>query len=163
MAPRCPCRTRGNWHAPIRPQSTRGGHGRILLLLVLHEVHSGLALHPRWGPMYGPADRNFGVFSIAWEAHRRQLGVVVRLTKQRAWKLRGGPIAGALELPMNWQPSRHDKPQGTPWPEGVALPGLPAPGLGPRRIVPSEENLITLGRSPPPLRGRFAGQFCGAG
>ena len=35
-------------------------------------------------------DRNFGVFSIAWAAHQRGLGVVVRLTEARARKLVGG-------------------------------------------------------------------------
>ena len=88
--------------------------------MVWHDLSSGLALYPRWGAMYGAnaqseqalaaagmdqlppgavvvADRNFGVFSMDWEAAQRDHGVVVRLTQARAYKLVGGPIAQALD------------------------------------------------------------------
>jgi len=34
-------------------------------------------------------DRNFGVFSIAWQAQQRGLAVVIRMTEVRARKLVG--------------------------------------------------------------------------
>jgi putative transposase len=168
---------------PPAPNQHGGGHWPILRLLVLHEVHSGLALHPQWGPMYGPAavseqrlaaqafaqvpagatilaDRNFGVFSIAWEAQRRQLGVVVRLTKERAWKLCGGPITGALDLPMSWQPSRHDQPQGTPWPDGEALPGrLIAERVGRGKSAQWLYLFTTLSLSAPAIVEMYRGRW----
>jgi hypothetical protein len=123
-----------------------GSHWPILKLLVLHDVSSGLALYPCWGAMYGEhaeseqklaargmaqlppgatvlADRNFGVFSIVWEATQRQLGVVVRLTKQRADRLFGGPIAEARDTKLAWKPSRLDRVQKTPWPAETEVAG----------------------------------------
>jgi len=122
------------------------GHWPILRIVVLHDVSSGLALYPKWGPFHGDqavseqglaaqaldqlpwhatviADRNFGVFSIAWEAAQRQLGILVRLTDVRARKLFGGPIAQEGDYAVQWQASRWDQPQVRPWPQGASLPG----------------------------------------
>jgi len=83
-------------------------------LAVMHHVVTGLAMAPYFGPMYGPkavgeqelaealidrlpessvliGDRNFGVFSVAWHAHKCGHKVLVRLTEPRAeteWRLR---------------------------------------------------------------------------
>jgi hypothetical protein len=35
-------------------------------------------------------DRNFGIFSVAWQAQQRALDVVIRLTDDRACKVAGG-------------------------------------------------------------------------
>jgi hypothetical protein len=122
------------------------GHWPILRIVVLHDVSSGLALYPKWGPLHGDqavseqglaaqaldqlpskatviADRNFGVFSVAWEAAQRQLGIVVRLTEVRAKKLFGGPISQEVDSAVQWQASRWDQPQVRPWPEGATLQG----------------------------------------
>jgi putative transposase len=84
-------------------------HWPVLRMVVLHELQSGLAEEPSWGPMYGPkavseqelaaqsmerlpagsvilGDRNFGVLWVAYEAQRRSLGVIV-----------GRPAAGMVE------------------------------------------------------------------
>lgn len=76
-------------------------------LAVMHHVVTGLAMAPYFGPMYGPkavgeqelaealidrlpessvliGDRNFGVFSVAWHAHKCGHKVLVRLTEPRA-------------------------------------------------------------------------------
>lgn len=121
-------------------------HWPILRIVVMHDVSSGMALYPQWGPFHGEhavseqglaakalaqlppasvviADRNFGVFSMAWEAAQRQCGVIVRLTKVRAQKLYGGPIAQIGDYPVSWRASRWDQPQGTAWPMGAAVPG----------------------------------------
>ena len=100
-------------------------------MVVLHELQSGLAEEPSWGPMYGPkavseqelaaqsmerlpagsvilGDRNFGVLWVAYEAQRRSLGVIVRLTEVRARKLWGEPISREGEKVVEWKASRWD-------------------------------------------------------
>jgi hypothetical protein len=54
------------------------------------------------------ADRNFGVFSIAWGAHQRGHSLLARLTEERARKLMGGPIQQEGEWAVKWTPSRFD-------------------------------------------------------
>jgi hypothetical protein len=130
------------------PASNQHGqsHDPILRILVMHDLSSGMALYPQWGPMYGAravseqglaaaaiqqlpvgatllADRNFGVFSIAWEAAQNQHPVVVRLTKVRAQKILGRPIAQQGDYAVSWVASRWDKPQAAPWPQGAQLAG----------------------------------------
>ncbi len=106
-------------------------HWPVLKIVVLHELKSGLAEEPSWGPMYGPqavseqelaatcldrlpagsvilGDRNFGVLWVAHEAHQRGLGVVLRLTEARAQKLMGGPIAREGEHAVVWRATRWD-------------------------------------------------------
>jgi hypothetical protein len=130
------------------PASNQHGlsHAPIMRIVVMHDVSSGMALYPQWGPMYGDkavseqglataamerlptgavllADRNFGVFSIAWEATEKKHPVVVRLAKVRAEKLFGGPIAREGDYAVVWKASRWDQPQAAPWPEGAQLRG----------------------------------------
>jgi putative transposase len=122
------------------------GHWPVLRIVVLHELATGLAEEPQWGAMYGPAavgeqmlaekamdvlpagsvvvgDRNFGIFSIAWAARQRGLGVIVRLTEARARKLAGGPISAEGELAVQWTPTRFDGRRQGGMPEGAAAPG----------------------------------------
>jgi hypothetical protein len=121
-------------------------HAPMLRIVVMHEISSGMALYPQWGPMYGErvaseqklamaamqelpagavllADRNFGVFSVAWEATARAHPVVVRLTKVRAQRLVGGPIAREGDFTVAWAARRWDKPQAAPWPAGAQVCG----------------------------------------
>lgn len=106
-------------------------HWPVMRMVVLHELESGLAEEPQWGPMYGadavseqelaakaldrlPAqsvivgDRNFGILWVAHEASKRSLQVVARLTQARAHKLAGGPISQEGEQRVVWQASRWD-------------------------------------------------------
>jgi hypothetical protein len=106
-------------------------HWPVLKMVVLHDLESGLAEVPQWGPMYGanavseqqlaiqamsqlPArsvivgDRNFGVLWVAYEAQQRNLGVVIRLTDVRARKLMGGPICSPGDYPVEWKATRWD-------------------------------------------------------
>jgi hypothetical protein len=121
-------------------------HWPVLRIVVLHELETGLAEEPCWGPMYGSAavseqqladqameslnpgsilvgDRNFGVFSIAWQARQRGLDVVIRLTEQRARKLAGEPISVEGERRVRWTPSRFDGRRQGGMPEGAAIEG----------------------------------------
>ena len=116
-------------------------HWPILRIAVAHNLANGLASRPSWGAMYGPhavseqalaeelmdrlpqgavvvGDRNFGVFSIAYAATERGLGVLLRLTEDRFKKLWGEVAAECgQERSITWQASKWD---------GKAHPGLPA-------------------------------------
>src|ERR1700736_3489880 len=115
------------------PHNQHGlGHWPMLRIVVMHDVETGLAQQPCWGPMNGPqatseqalaekaigdlpassvivADRNFGIFSVAYAARNRGMGVVLRLTDIRAHKLVAailapGEVSGALEgEPLGWR------------------------------------------------------------
>ena len=116
---------------PPAPNQHGAGHWPVLRLVVLHQLHGGLAEEPAWGPMYGGkavseqelaeqamdrlppgatlvGDRNFGVLWVAHAAQQRGLGVVVRLTEARARKLLGGPISREIDHPVIWKASRWD-------------------------------------------------------
>jgi hypothetical protein len=105
-------------------------HWPVVRIVVAHDVDTGMAQSPGWGPMYGDeavseqelaeklmgrlpsratlmGDRNFGVFWVAWAAQQRNLKVVLRLTDERAKKL-VGPISQPGEYPVVWQASRRD-------------------------------------------------------
>src|ERR1700693_2708716 len=121
-------------------------HWPVLKMVVLHELESGLAEVPQWGPMYGadavseqqlavqainqlPAysvivgDRNFGVLWVAYEADQRSLGVVIRLTDVRARKLMGGPISCPGDHPVEWKAARWDGGKKNSLPAQAAVPG----------------------------------------
>jgi hypothetical protein len=68
-------------------------------------------------------DRNFGVFSLAWQARQRELDVVIRLTGERARKLAGEPISAEGEQPVLWKPSRFDGRRQGGMPEGAEVQG----------------------------------------
>lgn len=64
------------------------------------------------------ADRNFGVFSVAWAAVAARAHLLARLTEARARKLArqvGRPLAPGLDVRFTWEPSCHDQcPEGLP-------------------------------------------------
>jgi hypothetical protein len=120
--------------AAYPPASNQHGvsHWPVMRVAVAHDVVSGLATRPAWGPMYGPqatseqaltktimarlpaecgvmGDRNFGVFSMAYYAQREEHPYVFRLTKLRARKLNRGatPNTGTDRM-IRWVPSRDD-------------------------------------------------------
>jgi hypothetical protein len=66
-------------------------------------------------------DRNFGVFSIAYAAHQRNLQMVVRLTKVRAQKI-AGPISQSGCYQVVWKASRFER-QKHQLPEDAAVAG----------------------------------------
>lgn len=107
-------------------------HWPLLRVLVAHDVHTGLAMRPIWGPMHGPeavseqglleesidrlpdgstviGDANFGVFSVAWAATQGQHPVLLRLTKSRARRLAGEALRDGIDREMVWTPSRYDR------------------------------------------------------
>ena len=108
-------------------------HWPLMRVLVAHDVVSGLAVRPCWGPLTGagavseqglakeimgrlPAgcgvmgDRNFGVFSMAYHASGQNHPCLFRLTQARARKLNGGATPNAkTDKPVRWIASRDDR------------------------------------------------------
>lgn len=131
-------------YPPTQNQHGRG-HWPALRIVVMHDLGTGLAQMPCWGPVNGPeavseqalaeqaiealpassvivADRNFGVFSVAYAAQCRSLAVVLRMTDVRARKLAGAiSIPGAY--PVVWKPSRWDGGKQRQWPEEAKVEG----------------------------------------
>jgi hypothetical protein len=116
------------------PGSNQHGesHWPVLRVVVAHDLHTGLAMRPEWGPMYGdqavseqallqsaidrlPAgatvigDANFGVFSVAYAATERKHPVLLRLTADRARRLAGGDLHDGIERTIVWEPSRAER------------------------------------------------------
>ncbi len=117
------------------PASNQHGrsHWPVVKMLVGHDLHTGLAMRPVWGAMYGPqaiseqalfekfliervpagaviiADINFGVFSVAYASDQRQHPVVLRLKEQNAKALLGGPLVDGMDRELEWRPSPADR------------------------------------------------------
>jgi hypothetical protein len=135
------------------PGSNQHGksHWPVMRIVVLHDLETGLAERPYWGPLNGrkavseqalaerairhvPAgsmivgDRNFGIFATAYSTQQTGHKAIVRLTAVRAKSLMGGPIARAGDYPVRWRASRWDgrkkgKPQPRPWPADASVEG----------------------------------------
>lgn len=121
-----------NAYPPATNQSGES-HWPTLRLLVAHDLHTGLAMRPHWGPMYGPqavseqglleeilprlpsgctvlGDINFGVFSVAYAADQRGYAALLRLQPSRAMRLLGGkPLRDGMDQRIQWRPSRCDR------------------------------------------------------
>lgn len=120
--------------AAYPPTSNQHGasHWPLLRLLVAHDLYTGLALRPQWGPVNGSqavseqglleqliqrlpsqailvGDANFGVFSVAYAADQRGHPVVLRLTAARAQSLAGGPLQDGTDRRIQWKPTRADR------------------------------------------------------
>ncbi len=121
-------------------------HWPVVRIVVAHDVISGMAMQPSWGPMYGdqavseqqlaatgigqlPAgsvvvgDRNFGVFSTAYDAHQRGYPVVLRLTDIRARYLLQGKLPQQTDQWVDWTPSRWDRKQHPDLPPDACVRG----------------------------------------
>jgi len=131
-------------HYPPAENQHGHSHWPVLRVVVMHEASTGLAQQPCWGPMYGAnavseqalaekamesapprallvADRNFGVFSVAYAAQQRGLSVVVRLSQPRAYKF-AGPICQQGCRQVIWEPSSLERRK-HPLPKQAAVAG----------------------------------------
>jgi hypothetical protein len=120
-------------------------HWPVMKVTVMHHVATGLALPPAYGPMYGPnavgeqqlseqlmtalppssvviGDRNFGVFSVVWQAARLKHDVVMRMTRSRAAKLHGDLSVGG-DWPITWEATRFDRMNHPDLPAGAKVRG----------------------------------------
>jgi hypothetical protein len=117
-------------------------HWPQLRMLVAHDLQTGLALRPQWGPVHGPqavseqklveavmgrlpegavmvADANFGVFSVAYAAAQQE----------RPVHLASGPLQDGVEWPIVWRPTREDR---------RTHPELPADACARGRLIARE-------------------------
>jgi len=125
------------------------GHWPVVRVLVAHDLWTGLAMRPQWGPMNGPeavseqqlletaigrlptgaaviGDCNFGVFSVAWFAQQSGHPILLRLTTARAQRLAGGPLTDGIDRRLEWKPSRDERRN---------HPGLPAEACVSGRLI----------------------------
>jgi putative transposase len=116
------------------PSSNQYGeaHWPLLRVVVAHDLQTGLAMRPEWGPMNGEqavseqallqraidrlperaiviGDANFGVFSVAYAAIQRQHPVVLRLTAERARCLAGEKLRDGIDRVLVWTPSPSER------------------------------------------------------
>jgi putative transposase len=122
------------------------GHWPLLRVMVAHDLHTGLAMRPEWGPMHGPeavseqallersidrlprgsaviGDANFGVFSVAWAATTRGYPVLLRLTVARAQRLAGETLRDGIDRHLMWKPSAADRKSHPDLPADACLSG----------------------------------------
>lgn len=130
------------------PGSNQHGesHWPVVRVLVAHDLETGLAMRPEWGPMYGDeavseqalleraidrlpigstvvGDANFGVFSVAHAAARSEHPVLLRLTVERARRLAGEALRDGIEREIVWQASRDDRRNHPDLPADACVPG----------------------------------------
>jgi hypothetical protein len=121
-------------------------HWPVMQIVVFHDVFSGLAVQPNWGPMYGhmavseqglaaeglerlPADAvvlgdgNFGIFAFAYAAQQSGRPVILRLTKARAQKVLGGQLREGTDQQVVWQASRAELDAHPELPDKAGLAG----------------------------------------
>jgi hypothetical protein len=117
------------------PGSNQHGdnHWPTMLLVAFHDVHTGLALRPSWGPMYGKhavgeqqlaaealqrlpadavvlADADFGIFAFAHAVQQTQRPMIFRLTTARAHKVLGGiGLRPGRRRKLRWEASYWDR------------------------------------------------------
>jgi putative transposase len=129
------------------PASNQHGdsHWPMIRIVVAHDLRTGLAVRPEWGPMFGEhavgeqeltvrlrsrlpkeclivADRNFGVFQIAWLLQRNML---LRLTALRAGALlgKGKSLDRDWDERVTWRPSAIERRNRPELPEDAAVEG----------------------------------------
>lgn len=131
---------------PLHSNQNGESHWPILRVLVAHDLHSGLALRPEWGPMNGPdavseqellqqalhrlpdaatvvGDSNFGVFSVAYAAAQANHPMLLRLTQARAQRLAGKAFTDGLDCHIVWKPSRDERRSHPELPQDAGVSG----------------------------------------
>jgi hypothetical protein len=122
------------------------GHWGTVKWVALHDVRTGIALRPSWGPMYGSdavseqalakqavertsarsvivGDGNFGIFSFAYAVVQSQREVLFRLTKARAQALGATRLLPNGECRVCWQPSNFERRKYPELPANAAIEG----------------------------------------
>jgi putative transposase len=131
---------------PTAENQHGNSHWPVMRVAVMHHVVTALAMAPRFGAMFGReavseqglaeplidglppssvliADRNFGIFSVAWRAQTCGHAVVVRLTEARAKRLSGGELMPDSDRKVIWEPSRDDRRRHPNLPAGANIEG----------------------------------------
>ena len=121
-------------------------HWPVVRVLVAHDLRTGLAMRPEWGPMNGPdavseqrlmetaisrlptgstilGDANFGVFSVAYAGVQSGRSVLLRMTSVRARRLAGEELRDGMDRAVIWKPSGDDRRSHPDLPASAAVPG----------------------------------------
>jgi hypothetical protein len=121
-------------------------HWPVMRIVVFHDVYSGLALQPAWGPMYGDAavseqalaeqalarlpsdavvlgDGNFGIFAYAYAVQQSQRPMILGLTQARAQKILGSKLVEGTDRKVVWRASRWDRNAHPQLPEEALVEG----------------------------------------
>jgi len=122
------------------------GHWGIVKWVALHDVRTGIALRPAWGPMYGPeavseqalarqavertaagsvivGDGNFGIFSFAYAVVESKREALFRLTQARAQALGAKRLLPNGECRVCWRPSSFERKKYPGLPTDAAIEG----------------------------------------
>jgi putative transposase len=122
------------------------GHWGIVKWVALHDVQTGIALRPEWGPMFGPeaiseqalarravdrtparsvivGDGNFGIFSFAYAVVQSQREALFRLTQARAQALGAKRLQPNGECRVCWRPSDFERKKYPELPADAAIEG----------------------------------------
>src|SRR5215471_1838930 len=131
------------------PGSNQHGenHWPTMLLVAFHDVHTGLAMRPSWGPMYGQqavgeqvlarealqrlpgdaivlADCDFGIFAFAHAVQQTERSMIFRLTAARTQKVLGGmSLRPGRRRKVTWEASRWDRSAHSDLPEEASVKG----------------------------------------
>jgi putative transposase len=130
------------------PGSNQHGkmHFPLLRVLVAHDLYTGLAMRPEFGPLHGPdavseqqllesavsrlprgsaviGDANFGVFSVAYVGTQSDHPVLLRLTPVRAQRIAGARLQDGCDRPVVWRFSRWDRKSHPDLPIGASVQG----------------------------------------
>jgi hypothetical protein len=141
------------------PSSNQYGeaHWPLLRVIVAHDLQTGLAMRPHWGPMNGEhavseqalleqaidrlppramllGDANFGIFSVAYAATQRHHPVVLRVTAERARRLAGKELHDGMDRVLVWKPSKADRQSHPALPSDACVCGR----LRVRRVQPAD-------------------------
>jgi putative transposase len=118
-------------YPPSRNQFGELHWGKVRLV-GFHDVHTGIALRPAWGAMFGPnavseqylaqqalertppgsvilGDGNFGIFAFAYQVDQSQRKLVLRLTAQRARSLGATKLLPEGERRIEWHATAADR------------------------------------------------------
>lgn len=120
-------------------------HWPVMMIVACHDVHTGLAARPSWGPMYGPepvseqqlanqalqrlpadavvmGDANFGIFAFAHAVAQTQRPLLLRLNLVRAQKiLKTLVLRNGTYRKVVWQASYWDRRSHPELPEEACL------------------------------------------
>ena len=130
------------------PGSNQHGasHWPVIRVLVAHDLDTGLAMRPEWGPMFGDeavseqallqraidrlpngstviGDANFGVYSVAHAAAQSGHPVLLRLTAERARRLAGERLRDGIDRPLLWKPTAADRKTNPDLPADACVAG----------------------------------------
>lgn len=131
---------------PATPNQYGKSYWSVLRVVTAHELFSGIALAPCWGPMYGDSavseqalskdllkrlpkgsvvvgDANFGTFAMAWHSTKNDLLPIVRLTQSRATKILSGKPQKNTDHTVVWRVSANDKRTNPEIDRGASLSG----------------------------------------